>query len=144
MAKKFQPVSNRKVIHDVKVYFRESGDPELATLIPYVAGGLRLVQYAFEASSKLQKVMPPPRGTTLEPVSVIAKTKKAEQEIIVANWMIGLVERQMEKERCCQNGFFGQRHKCAKSAPGPEYGPASEVIEPYDIASEVSCVNDPK
>ena len=96
---KVEVASTRKTVRIVKEHFQKSGDPELVALAPHVTGGMRIVHYTLEATSKLKKVLPPPRGCALEHVSVVATTERGGKEIEAANWMLRAVEAQLGRSR---------------------------------------------
>jgi len=84
----------------------------LKELRPYVRGGVRLFNYLFEATSSAEAGIP--KGFSLNPVEVVTKTKRAAQEALVAQWIIGVLRSQLDAKRCCENGLFGRKHICRK------------------------------
>lgn len=94
--------SDRKSIAKIRRSFKEN--PELAHLAPYVAGGLKIVHYAFDAIERAQRVKTP-RGIELGDICVRVKnpnSAKATMEMAVAVFMIEALKRAVgyEEETC--------------------------------------------
>ncbi len=86
-----KPISDRTTIaHLKKALARNS---RLAHLAPYVAGGLKIIYYAFDALEAGHKIKPP-RGMDIGEISIIAKnpsSPKVKGEIAAAAWILEVV-----------------------------------------------------
>ena len=75
-------------------------NPELAPMAPYIGGGIKAVEYAFNLLDAA-KTVEAPRGIELLAIEICAKNatnKKAMGEISVANFIIDAVKKQVGYE----------------------------------------------
>ena len=69
--------------------------PELEHMAPYVAGGLKIVNFAFDAMSEIEKVKAPP-GIEVGEITVRVKNPnsvKAMGEMTTAIWMLDAIKQ---------------------------------------------------
>ena len=75
-------------------------NPELAPHAPYIAGGIRVVEYSFNALEAAQKVEAP-RGIKVSAIEIAPKnltSKRAVGEVVCANWIFECIKQQIGYE----------------------------------------------
>ena len=75
-------------------------NPDLAPMAPYINGGIKAVEYAFNVLDAT-KTVEAPRGIELSAIEIRAKnatSKKAMGDIAVANFIIDAVKKQVGYE----------------------------------------------
>lgn len=86
---------NPPTLAELRKLFKSSS--ELAPLAPYLAGGIKVIEYLFNAMDAANTVAAP-CGIKLSAVEVSAKnpsSKKSLGEISVANWIIEAINKQI-------------------------------------------------
>jgi hypothetical protein len=86
-------VSNKTSIAHIRRSFK--ANPELEHMTPYVAGGLRIVNFAFDALSEAQKIKAPP-GIEIGDIMVRVKNTnsvRAIGEMTTAVWILEVLKK---------------------------------------------------
>ena len=94
MTKKSTPkiVSDKTSVANIRKAFK--ANPELAHMAPYVAGGLKIVNFAFDSLTEAQKIKAPP-GIEIGEITVRVKnvnSPKAIGEMTTAVWMLDAIK----------------------------------------------------
>lgn len=86
-------VSDKKAIAHLRREFKKN--PELAHMAPYVAGGLKIVNFAFDSLTEAEKVQAPP-GIEIGDITVRVKNPNSLRqvgEMTTALWMLEAIKK---------------------------------------------------
>ena len=86
-------VDDKTSVANIRKAFK--ANPELAHMAPHVAGGLKIVNFAFDSLTEAQKIKAPP-GTELAEITVRVKnpdSPRAVGEMTTAVWMLDAIKK---------------------------------------------------
>ena len=94
-------VIDKTTVAEIRRAFKKN--PELSHMAPYVAGGLKIINFAFDSLSEAQKIKAP-RGVEVGEIMIRVKNpnnSRAAWEITTADWIMNEVMKAVgyEKEK---------------------------------------------
>jgi hypothetical protein len=91
----FRPQTAPPTLAELRKLLRSN--PELASMAPHVAGGIKAVEYAFSVLDAAETIEAP-HGIELSAIEIRAKnttSEKAVGEVTCANWIIEIIKQQI-------------------------------------------------